>query len=124
MTVKLGNQEAAVGDVAEVGGQKRGCAIPASEGGTGASATAGPTRGPAGTTPIGGGVGGGKVGTPTGSPMVGGGMIGWPVILNGGAGAVGLPLPNVGCSTPGADGGTGAGSMAAPVAESVTLAAI
>lgn len=37
---------------------------------------AGPTSGPTGTTPIGGGVGGGKGGTPTGLPIGGGGMIG------------------------------------------------
>lgn len=46
-----------------------GCTTPASDGGTPAAAIAGPTSGPTGTVPIGGGVGGGKVGVVTASPI-------------------------------------------------------
>src|SRR5215831_13599570 len=50
--------------------------IPATDGGTAAAATAGPTRSPMGTVPIGGGVGGGKLGIALSAPIGGGGTIG------------------------------------------------
>lgn len=127
VVVNFGNQLAVVGAVALLPvPKKRGCVNPGVDGGTGAAATAGPTSGPFGTTPIGGGVGGGKFGTATGLPIVGGGMIGCPVMLIGVAGLVALPLSKTGCFTPGMDGGTGAGSMGAPGSagsESVTVEA-
>lgn len=43
--------------------------------------------------------------------MVGGGMIGEPVIGMGVAGAVAEPLSNTGCGIPAIEGGTGAGMM-------------
>lgn len=72
--MNCGNQLAAVGEVA-LPVLYFGCTSPAIDGGTAAAATAGPTSGPTGTVPIGGGVGGGNVGTPDGLPIVGGGTM-------------------------------------------------
>jgi hypothetical protein len=107
VVVKLGNRLA--GTVALPGGTNCGCGTPGLEGGTGAGPTAGPTSGPRGTaTGAVFGETGGKTGKPTGSPIVGGGMIGVPV-MGPAAGTVALPLPNTGCGMPAIEGGTGAG---------------
>lgn len=65
-----------------------GCTTPARDGGTDAGLMAGPTSGPIGTVPMGGGVGGGNVGTPDGLPIVGGGMMGVNSGKNGCVGSV------------------------------------
>ena len=53
--------------------------------------------------------------------MVGGGMIGEPVIGIGVAGEVALPLSNTGCGMPAMLGGTGAGWIGGEPLDTVSL---